>query len=98
MPKLPVMSAREVKRSLSIAGHRTSVSLEEPFWLALKDIAAHDGLSVARLVADIDTGRPPGSGSLSGAIRVFVLNRVQARLGQRTGPSTATAASAPLPA
>ena len=76
------MSAREVKRSLSIAGHRTSVSLEPPFWDELKAIAAHDGLSIAALVAAIDAGREPGGGSLSGSIRVFILNRLQGRLAQ----------------
>jgi predicted DNA-binding ribbon-helix-helix protein len=76
------MNAREVKRSLSIAGHRTSVSLEEPFWLQLKAIAAHDGLSVAALVGLIDAQREPGDGSLSGSIRVFILNRLLGRLSQ----------------
>lgn len=74
------MPAREVKRSLSIAGHRTSVSLEEPFWETLKEIAAQEGKSVAALVALIDQGRAPGGLSLSGAIRVYVLNRLRARL------------------
>lgn len=77
---MPDMSSREVKRSLTIAGHRTSVSLEPPFWETLKEIAANDGVSVASLVGQIDSGREPGSGSLSGAIRVFVLNRLKARL------------------
>lgn len=76
------MTAREVKRSLSIAGHRTSVSLEEPFWETLKEIAAHDGVSIASLVAAVDAGREPGAGSLSGAIRVFILNRLKGRLAQ----------------
>jgi len=74
------MAAREVKRSLSIAGHRTSVSLEAPFWETLKEIAAQEGQSVAALVAMIDQGRAPGGLSLSGAIRVYVLNRLRARL------------------
>ena len=43
----------EVKRSISIAGHRTSISLEAPFWEALKEIAAREALSVAALVARI---------------------------------------------
>lgn len=62
------------KRSLSIAGHRTSVSLEEPFWTALADLAGKDGRSVAALVADIDRTRPATS-NLSSAIRLFVLDR-----------------------
>jgi len=76
------MTAREVKRSLSIAGHRTSVSLEEPFWDQLKLVAAHDELSVAALVGQIDADREPGAGSLSGSIRVFILNRLLGRLSQ----------------
>ena len=77
------MTTREVKRSLSIAGHRTSVSLEPQFWETLKEIAAHDGVSVASLVGQIDSGREAGGGSLSGAIRVFILNRQRSRLAQR---------------
>jgi len=58
------------KRSVRIHGHRTSISLEEPFWQALKAAAARRGLSVSALVADIDRGR---TGSLSSALRVFLL-------------------------
>jgi predicted DNA-binding ribbon-helix-helix protein len=60
-----------IKRSLLIAGHRTSVSVEEPFWAELKRIAAARGLSVAALVAEVDQGRKRQN--LSSAIRVFVL-------------------------
>lgn len=59
------------KRSVSIAGHQTSVSLEEPFWDALRDLAAARGLSAAALIAEIDAAR---DGNLSSAIRVYVLN------------------------
>ncbi|WP_413205711.1 ribbon-helix-helix domain-containing protein [Rhodospirillum sp. A1_3_36] len=59
------------KRSVTIAGHRTSVSLEEPFWDALKDLARLNGKSVNDLVTEIDTGR---SGNLSSAIRIYVLD------------------------
>ncbi len=58
------------KRSVLIAGHRTSVSLEPEFWEALKAIAANQGSSLNRLIAEIDAER---SGNLSSAIRVFVL-------------------------
>ncbi len=61
-------------RSLSIAGHRTSISLEAPFWEALKQIAAERGVSVQALVGAIDAGR--GGRNLSSAIRVFVLKAV----------------------
>lgn len=59
------------KRSVTIAGHPTSVSLEEPFWEALADMARQRGEPVARLIAEIDAGRQEGG--LSSAIRVAVL-------------------------
>jgi predicted DNA-binding ribbon-helix-helix protein len=62
------------KRSVMIAGHATSVSLEAAFWEALKDIARARGRSVNAMIADIDRDRDPaGSGNLSSAVRVFVL-------------------------
>ena len=61
-----------MKRSITIAGHRTSISLEEPFWTALAELAVREGKSVAALIAEIDRARPPDS-NLSSAIRVFVL-------------------------
>ncbi len=61
---------RIVKHSLVIAGHRTSISLEDIFWNALRDMAAAREQSIAGLVADIDEGR--GEANLSSAIRVFV--------------------------
>jgi len=73
----PGDDAGVIKRSVAIAGHRTSVSLEAPFWDALKDIAAVRGASVQALVAEIDAGR--GGANLSSAIRVFVLREVRGR-------------------
>jgi predicted DNA-binding ribbon-helix-helix protein len=61
------------KRSLAIAGHRTSISLEQPFWDGLRDIALECGVSVAALVAAVDAVR--GEASLSCAIRLFVHDR-----------------------
>lgn len=58
------------KRSIVIAGHATSVSLEEEFWDVLKDIAEGRSLSLNQMVAQIDLTR---DGNLSSAIRVFVL-------------------------
>ena len=58
------------KRSITIHGHRTSVSLEEPFWIILRAIAAQRGLSLASLVQMIDKERDIG---LSSALRLFVL-------------------------
>ena len=69
------MSAGIVKRSVMIAGHRTSVSLEETFWQALREIAAARGQSVQALIGTIDAGR--AEQNLSSAIRVFVLNAVR---------------------
>ena len=69
------MSAGIVKRSVMIAGHRTSVSLEEPFWQALREIAAARGHSVQALIGTIDAGR--AEQNLSSAIRVFVLDAVR---------------------
>lgn len=66
-------SAAVVKRSVVIAGHRTSISLEDIFWQVLKSLARDGGQSVASLVAEIDAGR--GEANLSSAIRVFVLER-----------------------
>ncbi len=64
-----------LKRSVSIAGHRTSVSLEEPFWEVLREIADQDALSVQALIGRIDAER--GEQNLSSAIRVFVLTRLR---------------------
>ena len=62
------------KRSVVVAGHRTSISLEEEFWAALRTVAARRGLSINALVAGIDVGRQPGQpGNLSSALRVFIL-------------------------
>ncbi|MCB5177158.1 MULTISPECIES: ribbon-helix-helix domain-containing protein [Microvirga] len=63
------------KRSVAIAGHRTSVSLEEPFWEALREIAERDSTSVQALIGRIDAER--GEQNLSSAIRVYVLARLR---------------------
>ena len=60
------------KRSLTIAGHRTSISLEDAFWKSLKEIAKTRGVTLSGLVAAIDDKRHDGN--LSSAIRVFVLD------------------------
>ena len=64
------------KRSLTISGHRTSISLEDAFWDGLQAIADRDTCSLASLVADVDRGR--GAANLSSAVRVFVLNSLRA--------------------
>lgn len=65
------------KRSVMVGGHRTSISLERAFWVALRELAARDGKTINKMVSDIDAER---MGNLSSAIRVHVLAR--ARLGQ----------------
>ena len=70
------MSARPVKRSLTLRGHRTSVSLEEEFWHAFRKIAAERGRPVNALAAEIDVARGMEIG-LASAIRVYVLKELQ---------------------
>ncbi|WP_349629378.1 ribbon-helix-helix domain-containing protein [Chelatococcus sp. YT9] len=65
------------KRSVVIAGHRTSVSLEEPFWEALKEIAAENKQPIAEFIAAIDAGR--AGNNLSSAIRVTILEHYRKR-------------------
>ncbi|MGH6662649.1 MAG: ribbon-helix-helix domain-containing protein [Rhodospirillales bacterium] len=65
------------KRSVRIAGHATSVSLEQAFWRALADLSAAEGVSVNALVTRIDRRRGAGGGNLSSAIRVHVLENIR---------------------
>jgi predicted DNA-binding ribbon-helix-helix protein len=62
------------KRSVTIAGHRTSLSLEQPFWDALGEIAEANATSIAGVIAEIDRNRSQDE-NLSAAIRVFVLGQ-----------------------
>jgi len=66
------MKSPVVKRSIVIAGHKTSVSLEDAFWIALKEIATSRNMTLSELVASIDSDRRQGN--LSSAIRLFVLD------------------------
>jgi predicted DNA-binding ribbon-helix-helix protein len=66
--------AKDLKRSLTIAGHRTSLSLETEFWDVLRKIATDERKSLATLVGEIDANR--GSRNLSSAIRVWILQRL----------------------
>ena len=68
------MSGLPVKRSVLIAGHATSVTLEVEFWDCLKELALARGQSINQMVAEIDMGR---DSNLSSAIRVFVLNELK---------------------
>lgn len=64
---------RPRKRSLTLKGHRTSVSLEDPFWEAFLEIAADKGMAINALAAEIDAARGMDM-SLASAIRLYVLN------------------------
>lgn len=68
------------KHSISIRGHRTSVSVEDEFWQVLNAIAAERNLSLNALITEIDIAR--GRQNLSSAIRLHVLNHLQGRLAQ----------------
>ena len=70
------MIGRPRKHSLTLRGHRTSVSLEDAFWVELQRLADAQGKSVNELVAEIDAGRGVKSG-LASAIRVHVLERLK---------------------
>ncbi|HNQ92815.1 MAG TPA: ribbon-helix-helix domain-containing protein [Alphaproteobacteria bacterium] len=69
----PDLSAPVIKRSVNLAGHSTSVSLEQPFWDALAKIAERDGKSLSALILEIDEAR---STNLSSALRLYVLYRL----------------------
>jgi predicted DNA-binding ribbon-helix-helix protein len=71
------MKSTVVKRSIILAGHKTSVSLEDAFWRGLKDIASSRRMTMSDLVSSIDLDRQQGN--LSSALRLFVLNHYQAR-------------------
>jgi predicted DNA-binding ribbon-helix-helix protein len=70
------MKSTVAKRSIVLAGHKTSISLEDAFWLGLKDIASSRRTTLTDLINSIDTDREQGN--LSSAIRLFVLNHYKA--------------------
>ena len=79
------MKSTVIKRSVVINGHKTSVSLEDQFWAALKEIAAERKLSMAELIAVVDHDRGK-VGNLSSALRLFVLAQYYIRsMPHRTG-------------
>ena len=80
------MQSPVVKRSIVIAGRKTSISLEDDFWRAFKEIAAARDISLTELVGSIDSGR---TGNLSSAIRLFVLNHYRAMISTRAPSQTA---------
>ena len=82
------MKSPVVKRSIVIAGHKTSVSLEDAFWKCLKEIAGERELTLSDLVASIDSERQHGN--LSSAIRLYVLDHYRTQ-----APRTAAEAKPP---
>ncbi len=82
------MKSPVVKRSIVIAGHKTSVSLEDAFWKGLKEIAGGRDLTLSDLVATIDTDRQHGN--LSSAIRLFVLDHYRSQLMDERGAHNGT--------
>lgn len=73
------MSGRPVKHSVTLKGHRTSISLEHDFWLALRALAEEKDMALNALVAEIDVERAAETG-LASAIRLHVLRDLQRRL------------------
>jgi len=67
------------KRSVTIDGHRTSISLEDAFWTELSALSQARGLSLNALVAEIDRERTQEQTNLSSALRVYVLQKVKQR-------------------
>lgn len=72
------MSSRPQKRSVTLRGHRTSVSLEPEFWTALRDIADEKGMAINALTAEIDAERDLDAG-LATAMRLYILRYYQGR-------------------
>ena len=87
------MKSAVVKRSIVIAGHKTSVSLEDAFWEALKEIAGDRDMTLSDLVAGIDNQRRHGN--LSSAIRLFVLEFYRNQLADGGGNGEPDEASSP---
>ncbi|WP_322517729.1 ribbon-helix-helix domain-containing protein [Rhodopseudomonas palustris] len=75
------MKSPVVKRSIVVAGHKTSVSLEEAFWNGMKEISGVRDMTLSELVGEIDGNRQQGN--LSSAIRLFVLDYFRSRAMQQ---------------
>jgi predicted DNA-binding ribbon-helix-helix protein len=80
------MKSPVVKRSIVVAGHKTSVSLEEAFWNSMKEISASRDMTLSDLVSEIDQGRKQGN--LSSAIRLYVLDYYRSRALSTSMPPT----------
>ena len=77
------MNSPVVKRSIVVAGHKTSVSLEDAFWKALKEIAVRRDATLSHLVTSIDVERRQGN--LSSCLRLFVLDFYRHQLSEAAG-------------
>jgi predicted DNA-binding ribbon-helix-helix protein len=89
------MKSPVIKRSIVIAGHKTSVSLEDAFWKGLKEIAAGRNMTLSDLVAAIDGGRRQGN--LSSAIRLFVLEHYRSQCDKYAPSESARNGALPEP-
>jgi predicted DNA-binding ribbon-helix-helix protein len=90
------MKSAIFKRSIDLGGHKTSVSLENPFWDALREIAESQKTTMAALIQNIDNTRQQAN--LSSAIRLFVLNHYRNQPGARRPSAGGTQAPWPLEA
>lgn len=84
------MTSPVIKRSIVVSKHKTSISLEEPFWQALKEMTAAQGNTLSEVIASIDRQRGDGS-NLSSAIRTHVLAHYRALATPRTCAAAAAA-------
>ena len=73
------MQSTVAKRSIVVDGHKTSVSVEDIFWISLKEVAKEEAMTISNLVGSIDAKRVAGA-NLSSAIRVYVLDRFRTQL------------------
>ena len=80
------MKSPVVKRSIVVAGHKTSVSLEEAFWNGMKEISGLRNMTLSELVGEIDKNRQQGN--LSSAIRLFVLDYFRTRATSAAAPDS----------
>jgi predicted DNA-binding ribbon-helix-helix protein len=85
------MKSPVVKRSIVVAGHKTSVSLEEAFWNGMKEISGERNMTLSELVGEIDSKRQQGN--LSSAIRLFVLDHFKSRATAASGGDAKSHAS-----
>ena len=89
------MKSPVVKRSIVVAGHKTSVSLEEAFWNGMKEISGERNMTLSELVGEIDGNRQQGN--LSSAIRLFVLDHFKSRATSSGGSDGKAHAAMPAP-